>query len=82
MPPAAPIARLFGKGAAPDPPHDAAPGHAAPRVLTFDGTDQYAAMVDAFAAGVASGNRLPDPAEDGLAQMRGLVAILAAAKRA
>ena len=38
------------------------------------------AMVDAFAEGVAAGG-LPDPAEDGLAQMRILDAILATARR-
>jgi len=38
------------------------------RTLEFDPVDQYAAMVDAFAASAASG-RLVEPAEDGLAQM-------------
>ena len=38
------------------------------RPLEFETIDQYAAMVDAFAASVASG-RLIEPAEDGLAQM-------------
>jgi D-xylose 1-dehydrogenase (NADP+, D-xylono-1,5-lactone-forming) len=51
------------------------------RELAFDGRDQYAAMIDAFAAAVADG-RLHDPAEDGLAQMAGLDAILAAARTA
>ncbi len=46
------------------------------RSLDFDGRHQYAAMVDAFTQGVAEGGRLPDPAEDGLAQMRVLDAIL------
>ena len=50
-----------------------------PQVLTFDGRNQYAAMVDAFAASVAAG-RLVDPCEDGLAQMRALDAILAACR--
>ncbi len=45
------------------------------RELVFDGRDQYAAMVDDVAAAVASGNRLPEPAEDGLAQMAVLDAI-------
>jgi xylose dehydrogenase (NAD/NADP) len=36
--------------------------------LEFEPVDQYAAMVDAFAASVASG-RLVEPAENGLAQM-------------
>jgi predicted dehydrogenase len=38
------------------------------RTLEFEPTDQYAAMVDAFARSVAAG-ALEDPAEDGLAQM-------------
>ena len=38
------------------------------RTLEFEPVDQYAAMVDGFAASVASG-RLTAPAEDGLAQM-------------
>ena len=38
------------------------------RTLEFERADQYAEMVDAFAASVASG-RLIEPAEDGLAQM-------------
>ena len=46
------------------------------RTLTFDGRDQYACMVDAFAQGIFDG-KLPDPAEDGVAQMRVLDAILA-----
>jgi predicted dehydrogenase len=46
---------------------------------TFDGRNQYAAMVDAFARGVESG-RLEPPAEDGLAQMQVLEAVLAAAR--
>jgi predicted dehydrogenase len=47
--------------------------------LTFDGTDQYGAMVDVFAQAVTEG-RLPDPAEDGLAQMETLDAIVEAAR--
>ncbi len=54
-------------------------GEADPQVLGFDGRNQYAAMVDAFAASVAAG-RLIDPCEDGLMQMRTLDAILAACK--
>jgi predicted dehydrogenase len=42
--------------------------------LEFAALDQYAAMVDAFAAAVAAG-RLVEPAEDGLAQMAALDAI-------
>jgi xylose dehydrogenase (NAD/NADP) len=47
---------------------------------SFDGTNQYAMMVDAFAKAVATG-QLPAPAEDGLAQMKVLDAILASIKR-
>lgn len=47
--------------------------------LTFAGTDQYARMVDAFAASVAQG-KLVDPAQDGTAQMKVLSDILAAAR--
>ena len=43
----------------------------------FDGTNQYAMMVDAFARGVEAGT-LPAPAEDGQAQMETLDAILRA----
>jgi len=78
LPPDSPTARLLGRGSAPDAP----PSVNTPRLLTFDGTDQYAEMVDAFGAAVFEGNRLPDPAEDGLAQMRGLDAILNAARGA
>ncbi len=49
------------------------------RKLKFDGRDQYAAMVDAFGAAVASG-RLAEPAEDGLEQMKVLDALLAASR--
>jgi predicted dehydrogenase len=38
------------------------------RTLEFEPTDQYAAMVDAFARSIAAG-ALVDPAEDGFAQM-------------
>jgi predicted dehydrogenase len=47
--------------------------------LAFDGRDQYAAMVDAFAF-AASNGQLADPAEDGLAQMLTLDAIRAGAR--
>jgi D-xylose 1-dehydrogenase (NADP+, D-xylono-1,5-lactone-forming) len=50
------------------------------QVLEFEAGNQYAAMVDAFASSIAAG-RLVDPAEDGLAQMAGLDAILAAARQ-
>ena len=48
---------------------------------TFDGRNQYACMVDAFAESVLAGNRLVDPAEGGLAQMLALDAVLAAASK-
>ena len=50
----------------------------APEPLSFEGTNQYACMVDAFARAVASGS-LESPAEDGVAQMRTLDAIQEAA---
>lgn len=50
-----------------------------PQTLTFDGRNQYAAMVDAFAASVAAG-KLVDPCENGVEQMRTLDAILAACR--
>jgi predicted dehydrogenase len=65
LPPAVPLAQLNGPEGR--------------RTLTFDGRDQYAEMVDAFARAVA-GQALADPAEDGLASMRVLDAILAASK--
>jgi len=47
----------------------------------FDGHNQYAEMVDAFSLAVADAeHRLPDPAEDGLAQMTVLDTILQASK--
>ncbi len=49
------------------------------RELSFAGTNQYAAMVDAFAASVAAG-RLVAPAETGVGTMRALEAILDAAR--
>jgi D-xylose 1-dehydrogenase (NADP+, D-xylono-1,5-lactone-forming) len=65
LPPSQPTARIFGTDTA--------------AALTFDGRDQYAAMVDAFAQAVAEG-LLSDPAEDGLAQMQTLDAIRAVAR--
>jgi len=50
------------------------------RDLVFDGHNQYAEMVDAFAQAVSAGGRLIDPAENGLAQMTALDAILASAR--
>jgi len=41
--------------------------------------DQYEAMIDAFATSLAAG-RLIEPAEDGLAQMKALDAIMEAAR--
>jgi hypothetical protein len=52
------------------------------RELTFEGGDQYAAMVDAFAVAVRSGGILPAPAEDGLAQMVVLDTVLGLARTA
>jgi predicted dehydrogenase len=66
LPPARPIARLRR-------------GDGPWEELTFDGFDQYGAMVDVFAQAVTEGD-LPDPAEDGLAQMETLDAVLAAAR--
>jgi D-xylose 1-dehydrogenase (NADP+, D-xylono-1,5-lactone-forming) len=66
LPPERPVARLTGPEGA--------------KELSFDGRDQYAAMVDAFAAAVAGG-ALVAPAEDGLIQMRVLDAIRATAAR-
>ncbi len=49
------------------------------KLLEFDPTDQYAAMVDNFARGIHAGE-LPDPCEDGVAQMAALDQVLAAAR--
>ncbi len=49
------------------------------QTLTFDGRNQYAAMVDAFHEAIAKG-RLEGPSEDGLAQMKALDAVLASAR--
>ena len=51
------------------------------RELDFPGDNQYARLVDAFAKAVAQGGPI-EPAEDGLAQMEALEAILAAARSA
>ncbi len=48
------------------------------KVLEFEPTDQYAAMVDAFGRSVAAG-AVVDPAEDGVAQMAALDRIKRAA---
>lgn len=50
----------------------------APESLSFDGTNQYACMVDAFARSVAAGV-LDPPSEDGLSQMETLDRIKASA---
>jgi predicted dehydrogenase len=63
LPGETPAARLVQSGS------DAAAGES--RTLTFDGTDQYSSMVDAFGRYVAAG-RISDPGEDGVAQMRAL----------
>jgi xylose dehydrogenase (NAD/NADP) len=47
--------------------------------VVYDGRNQYACMVDAFAEGVRTGV-LPAPAEDGLAQMEALDGVLAACR--
>jgi D-xylose 1-dehydrogenase (NADP+, D-xylono-1,5-lactone-forming) len=67
LPPETPIARLVAL----DGSH---------RELRFECRNQYAAMVDAFARAVVDG-RLANPAEDGLAQMRVLDAVLSGAVR-
>lgn len=53
-----------------------------PEEWTFDGRNQYACMVDAFAEAVASGGSGGSPGEDGVGQMAALEAILAAARSA
>jgi predicted dehydrogenase len=53
----------------------------ADRTLEFEPVDQYAAMVDAFAQSVAAGAPV-DPAEDGLAQMAALDALMRGARAA
>jgi D-xylose 1-dehydrogenase (NADP+, D-xylono-1,5-lactone-forming) len=68
LPPAHPVARVRDVGET--------------REVTFEGTDQYAAMVDAFALGVLGGGALKYPAENGVAQMSALDAILGAARSA
>jgi predicted dehydrogenase len=68
LPPERPIARLVG----PD---------GSRRELTFDGYNQYCGLVDAFAHAVAHESRRAEPAEDGLAQMMTLDAILRAVAR-
>ncbi|WP_422927094.1 Gfo/Idh/MocA family protein [Singulisphaera sp. PoT] len=65
LPPARPMAYLRAKDAVRD--------------LIFDGHNQYAKMVDAFAQAVDN-KALPVPAEDGLAQMKVLDAIIASAR--
>ena len=49
------------------------------REIAFDRTNQYSDMVDAFAESVATG-ALTSPAEDGLAQMEAIEAVLKAAR--
>jgi predicted dehydrogenase len=68
LPPARPIARLRTADTAKD--------------LVFDGRNQYGEMVDALARAVADGGRLPELAEDGVAQMVALDAVLADARSA
>jgi predicted dehydrogenase len=70
-----PLARLrtIGSGS------DSDAGSDEVRVLEFEPVNQYAAMVDALAQCAASGS-LSDPAEDGLAQMEALEAIIRSAR--
>ncbi len=68
LPPEVPLARLHKDGKTEE--------------LRFEGGNQYASMVDAFADAVAGGGQLAWPGEDGLAQMETLDAILAAARPA
>ena len=70
-----PIARLRTLGTA----SDSEAGTDPIKDLEFEMADQYQEMIDAFAASVAAG-RLIEPAEDGLAQMKALDAILKAAR--
>jgi predicted dehydrogenase len=66
LPPETPVAHLVG----PDGPTE----------WTFPGTNQYAAMVDAFAEAVETKGQGGAPGEDGLAQMAVLDAVLDAAR--
>jgi predicted dehydrogenase len=79
LPPAdgKPAARIRTIGAASD---SGAEGDSA-TVMEFDPINQYGAMVDCFARSVQAG-RLVDHAEDGLAQMQVLDALLNAARTA
>lgn len=74
-PPDRPFAILRTTGSA----SDADAGADRVERLEFEGTDQYAAMVDTFARSVAQGRPI-EPAEDGVAQMTILDAILAACR--
>jgi predicted dehydrogenase len=67
LPPDHPTALRFLADSAPDSDSEGS----GPESLSFEGTDQYARMVDAFAQSVANG-ALVAPAEDGLAQMKAL----------
>jgi len=66
LPPERPLARLTRDGSTEE--------------LVFEGTNQYSAMVDAFTEAVELGGRVKPPAEDGLAQMVVLDAVLKAAR--
>jgi len=66
LPPERPLARLTREGSTEE--------------LVFEGTNQYSAMVDAFTEAVELGGRVKPPAEDGLAQMVVLDAVLKAAR--
>ena len=76
LPPAegkpAAVLRTIGSGS------DLSDGADQVRMLEFEAGNQFAAMVDSFAHSVGTGRLVP-PAEDGLAQMRVLDQLLAAA---
>jgi predicted dehydrogenase len=71
LPPDRPIALYYG-------PSGFEPGRA--EEWAFDGRNQYACMVDAFAEAVATGGTGGEPGEDGLAQMTALDAVLNTAR--
>ena len=66
LPPARPVAQVRAGGQE--------------KETAFAGTDQYGAMVDAFAESVQKGSQPLAPGENGVAQMAVLEAVLAAAR--
>lgn len=70
LPPESPTARLRDAAGQVD------------RALTFEGGNQYAAMVDAFSRSVRDGGTLVAPSENGVAQMAVLDDLLAVARSA